>query len=87
MLDNISSFGTYAQFMQMDDGEIYLFYRHGVHWSDGVYQTSSDGGRTSQAPVSVLTHKVQAADPTTHDARYAWFGKRKVGHSKERINA
>ncbi|HEC41488.1 MAG TPA: hypothetical protein ENI20_01490, partial [Bacteroides sp.] len=28
-LDNIPPFGTYNQFVKMDNGDIYLFYRHG----------------------------------------------------------
>ena len=74
VLDNISPFGTYPQFVQMDSGDTYLFYRHGAHRSDWVYQKSSDDGRTFRAPVSVLKHKAQA-DPALHDAWYAWFGK------------
>ncbi len=75
VMENISPFGTYPQFVQMDDGTIYLFYRHGAHRSDWVYQKSSDDGRTFRAPVSVLKHKAQSADPTVHDSWYAWFGK------------
>ena len=59
VLENISPFGTYPQFVQMDDGTIYLFYRHGSHRRDWA----------------VLKHKAQPADPTVHDAWYAWFGK------------
>ena len=44
-LDNIPPFGTYNQFVKMDNGDIYLFYRHGAHRSDWVYQKSSDNGR------------------------------------------
>jgi hypothetical protein len=102
VLDNISPFGTYPQFVQMDDGDIYLFYRHGAHRSDWVYQKSSDDGRTFAPPVSVLKHKVHAPDPTVHDAWYAWFGKghgdtiaasyvyhpcANPGHTKDRLNA
>ncbi len=74
-LDNISPFGTYPQFVQMDDGDIYLFYRHGSHWSDWVYQKSTDSGRTFQPPVSILKHKAQQGKPTEHDSWYAWFAK------------
>ena len=74
-LGNISPFGTYPQFVQMDDGDIYLFYRHGSHRSDWVYQKSSDFGRTFQPPVSVLKHKARSANPTQHDSWYAWFAK------------
>ena len=34
VLDNISPFGTYNQTVKTDNGDIYLFYRHGAHRSD-----------------------------------------------------
>ncbi|MCX5770049.1 MAG: BNR-4 repeat-containing protein [Candidatus Hydrogenedentes bacterium] len=101
VLDNISPFGTYSQFVKMDDGDIYLFYRHGSHQSDWVYQKSTDNCRTFSPPVSVLKHKTQQSDPNIHDAWYAWFenGKgdtitasyvyhlcRTNGHTRERYN-
>ena len=101
VVDNISPFGTYSQFVKMDDGDIYLFYRHGSHRSDWVYQKSTDDCRTFSPPVSVLKHKVQESDPNVHDAWYAWFEKGKgdtitasyvyhpckvKGHTKERYN-
>ena len=100
ILDNIAPFGTYPQFIQMEDGQIYLFYRHGTHQSDWVYQKSGDQGRSFAAPVSVLKHQLQGAGPV-HDAWYAWFGKglgntitaaycyhpcSYPGHSKARLN-
>ena len=100
ILENISPFGTYPQFVQMDDGDIYLFYRHGTHQSDWVYQKSSDDGLTFSRPVSVLKHKLQAKG-TLHDAWYAWFAKglgdtittsyiyhpcSYPGHTKDRLN-
>lgn len=75
VLDNISPFGTYPQFVQLDDGGIYLFYRHGSHRSDWVYQKSSDNGRTFLPPVSILKHKVQQGNSVVHDTWYAWFAK------------
>ena len=65
----------YSQFVKMDDGDIYLFYRHGSHRSDWVYQKSSDNCRTFAPPVSLLKHKAQESDPNMHDAWYAWFEK------------
>ena len=100
VVDNISPFGTYPQFMQMDDGDIYLFYRHGSHQSDWVYQKSSDDGLTFSSPVSVIKHKLQA-EGKLHDAWYAWFAKGKgdtitasyiyhpcsyPNHTKDRLN-
>ncbi len=101
VLDNISPFGTYSQFVKMADGDIYLFYRHGSHRSDWVYQKSTDNCRTFAPPVSVLKHKIQESDRNIHDAWYAWFDNGKgdtitasyvyhpcriLGHTKERYN-
>jgi len=44
-LDTIPPFGTYNQVIKMDNGDIYLFYRHGAHRSDWVYHVSTDNGR------------------------------------------
>lgn len=103
LLDNISPFGTYSQLVKMSNGNIYLFYRHGSHRSDWVYQKSIDNGRTFARPVSILKHQPQTAHPTVYDAWYAWFKEgpddtvicafnyhpcaTKSGHSSERLNA
>lgn len=73
VVDNIPVFGTYNQWVKLSNGDLYLFYRHGGHRSDWVYQKSVDDGRTFSAPVSVLKHKVSAASPTIADSWYAWF--------------
>ena len=101
-LDNVDPFGTYSQFVKMADRDIYLFYRHGSHRSDWVYQKSTDDCRSFAPPVSVLKHKAQKSDPNTHDAWYAWFTKGQgdtivvmyvyhpcqvVGHNSRRSNA
>ncbi|MCC5453272.1 BNR repeat-containing protein [Rheinheimera sp. UJ51] len=70
-VDNISVFGTYNQAIKMDNGDIYLFYRHGAHRSDWVYQKSTDHGRTFQPPVSFLKHK-RRTDVKAVDSWYAW---------------
>ena len=75
-LDNISPFGTYNQFVKMDNGDIYLFYRHGAHRSNWVYQLSTDNGRSFDEPVSILkTKKTEGTmeQPDIHDTWYAWF--------------
>ncbi|SFD27915.1 BNR-4 repeat-containing protein [Algibacter pectinivorans] len=73
-LDNISVFGTYSQFVKMDNGNIYLFYRHGAHRSDWVYQKSIDNGITFDAPVSFLKHKrLQSIE--AEDSWYPWVSK------------
>lgn len=73
VVDNIPVHGTYNQWVKVPNGDLYLFYRHGGHRSDWVYQKSIDDGRTFAAPVSVLKHKVSAASPTVNDSWYAWF--------------
>jgi hypothetical protein len=73
VLDNISPFGTYNQFVKLDNGDIYLFYRHGAHRSNWVYQKSTDNGRSFAPPVSVLKTAPRTDDPGVEDSWYAWF--------------
>lgn len=75
ILDNIPPFGTYSQFLKMSNGNLYLFYRHGPHRSDWVYQKSTDHGRTFAPPVSILKHQPQTGNPNVYDSWYAWFGE------------
>ncbi|MFK7981404.1 MAG: BNR-4 repeat-containing protein [Saprospiraceae bacterium] len=75
-LNNISVFGTYNQFIKMDNGDIYLFYRHGAHRSNWVYQKSTDNGRTFNEPVSFLKHK-RRTDMQAEDSWYPWITKGK----------
>ncbi|WP_194766568.1 BNR-4 repeat-containing protein [Tamlana sp. I1] len=72
VLDNIPPFGTYNQFIKMDNGDIYLFYRHGAHRSNWVYQKSTDNGRTFSDPVSFLKHK-RRTDMAAVDSWYPWI--------------
>ena len=71
-LDNIPPFGTYNQFIKMDNGDIYLFYRHGAHRSDWVFQKSTDNGRTFNEPVLFLKHKRRDDLPAV-DSWYPWI--------------
>ena len=73
-LDNISLFGTYSQFIKMDNGDMYLFYRHGAHRSNWVYQKSTDNGKTFDEPVSFLKHK-RRTDIEAEDSWYPWLSK------------
>lgn len=75
-LDNIPPFGTYNQFIKMDNGDIYLFYRHGAHRSNWVYQKSTDNGRTFSEPVSFLKHK-RRKDQAAEDSWYPWITRGK----------
>jgi hypothetical protein len=101
VLDNVPPFGTYSQFVKTPDGDIYLFYRHGSHRSDWVYQKSTDNCRTFAAPVSILKSQPQTGKPNVHDAWYASFNAGKgntitaifhhhpcavFGHKKPRYN-
>jgi len=74
-LPNVSPFGTYNQTVKMDNGDIYLFYRHGSHKSHWTYQKSTDNGRTFSDEAIILWHKIRQDDPNIHDAWYAWFDK------------
>jgi hypothetical protein len=73
-LDNISIFGTYNQAIKMDNGDIYLFYRHGAHRSDWVYQKSSDHGRTFSPAIPFLKTK-ERTDIKASDSWYIWATK------------
>ena len=73
-LDNVSPFGTYNQAVKMDNGDLYLFIRHGAHRADWVYQKSTDHGRTFGEPVSFLKSK-RRADDIGNDSWYAYASK------------
>ena len=73
-LDNISLFGTYSQFVKMENGDIYLFYRHGAHRSNWVYQKSTDNGKIFGEPVSFLKHK-RRTEIEAEDSWYPWVSK------------
>ena len=77
-LNNITPFGTYNQAVKMDNGDIYLFYRHGAHRSDWVYQKSSDNGLTFGDPVPILKNK-RRGDGIGTDSWYASFSKGQAG--------
>ncbi|AWB65610.1 hypothetical protein C2869_03785 [Saccharobesus litoralis] len=77
----IPVFGTYNQAVKMDNGDIYLFYRHGAHRSDWVYHKSTDHGRTFEPAVSFLKHK-KRTDIRADDSWYAWVSK---GHGDDII--
>ena len=73
-LDTIPPFGTYNQVVKMDNGDIYLFYRHGAHRSDWVYHVSTDNGRNFGPAVSFLKHK-RRTDVEAVDSWYPWIGR------------
>lgn len=76
--DNISPFGTYSQFIKMDNNDLYLFYRHGAHRSNWVYQLSKDDGVTFSKPVSILKTKKTTGtqeNPIIFDSWYIHFSK------------
>ena len=73
-LDTIPPFGTYNQVIKMDNGDIYLFYRHGAHRSDWVYHVSTDNGRNFGPAISFLKHK-RREDVQGVDSWYPWVGR------------
>ena len=73
-LDTIPPFGTYNQVVKMDNGDIYLFYRHGAHRSDWVYHVSTDNGRNFGPAISFLKHK-RRKDVEGVDSWYPWVGR------------
>ena len=73
-LDNVSLFGTYSQFIKMDNGDMYLFYRHGAHRSNWVFQKSTDNGVNFGAPVSFLKHK-RRTEIEAEDSWYPWVSR------------
>lgn len=76
VVDNISPFGTYSQFLKMDNGDIYLFYRHGAHRSNWVYQISKDNCRTFSPLVSIVkTKQIEGTveNPVIMDSWYLSF--------------
>jgi len=69
---HISGHGTYSQLIKMDDGDMYLFYRHGRHRSDWTYQRSTDNGLTWEKEV-IIMDCIPAGD--RYESWYMWFGK------------
>ncbi|WP_248722421.1 BNR-4 repeat-containing protein [Seonamhaeicola sp. ML3] len=82
-VDNVSPFGTYSQFLKMANGDIYLFYRHGAHRSNWVYQVSKDNGLTFSPEVSFLKAKPVLDDSKTPNAWDSWYVDLKVGTDNE----
>jgi len=73
-VETIPPFGTYNQVIKMDNGDIYLFYRHGAHRSDWVYHVSTDNARSFGPAISFLKHK-RRDDVKGVDSWYPWVGK------------
>jgi hypothetical protein len=79
VLENVSKRGTYSQFVKMDNGEIFLFYRHGGHKSDWVIQRSTDNGRTFTAARPYLKHNLRSDMEGVRDSWYMWFTRQRDG--------
>lgn len=84
-VDNISPFGTYSQFLKMDNGDIYLFYRHGAHRSNWVYQVSKDNCQTFSPKVSFLKAKPTSPIPETDNVWDSWYINLEKGRKNEII--
>ncbi len=72
-VDNITPFGTYSQFVKMDNGDIYLFYRHGAHRSNWIYQVSKDDCKTFSPKKSFLVAKPCAEDGEKLNIWDSWY--------------
>ena len=82
-VDNITPFGTYSQFIKMDNGDIYLFFRHGAHRSNWVYQVSKDNCRTFSDEVSFLKAKPAGPNKKSSDAWDSWYINLEKGSENE----
>ena len=96
---NVNVFGGYASSVTMDNGDTYVFVRHGAHESDWTYQLSRDGGNSFEGEVSVLktkdTTKLACERPgppcpnpnatTSLDSWYAHFVKGPKGSPKGHV--
>jgi len=54
----LSPFSTYVSSFKMDNGDIFIIYRHGTHRADWVYQKSTDGGIFFQPAVPFLKYSL-----------------------------
>lgn len=72
-VDNLTPFATYSQFLKLDNGDIYLFYRHGAHRSNWVYQVSKDNCKTFSPKVSILKAKQAKPTPDCSDVFDSWY--------------
>jgi hypothetical protein len=69
----------------MDNGDIYLFYRHGAHRSNWVYQMSKDNGRTFSPKVSIVKAKPTAATAECSDIWDSWYLNFRQGNENDII--
>jgi hypothetical protein len=84
---NISPFGCYASSIKMDNGDIYVFVRHGAHQADWTYQVSKDGGKSFEDEVSVLKTKKTKFDDGSFisDSWYVHFFRSHQGNKKKDV--
>lgn len=87
VLDNITPFGTYSQFLKMDNGDIYLFYRHGAHRSNWVYQISKDNCRTFSPLISIVKTKQIEGTEENPNIWDSWYLNFKHGEGNDIIVA
>lgn len=83
VVDNLTPFATYSQFLKMDNGDIYLFYRHGAHRSNWVYQVSKDNCRTFSPKVSIVKAKPTAGTEECSDIWDSWYLDYQHGNGNE----
>lgn len=82
-VNNITPFGTYSQFIKMDNGDIYLIYRHGAHRSNWVYQVSTDNCLTFSPKVSFLKAKQIGVGPDGKTDWDSWYISLKKSKANE----
>ncbi|WP_052444588.1 BNR-4 repeat-containing protein [Flammeovirga sp. OC4] len=73
VVDNLTPFATYSQFIKMDNGDIYLFFRHGAHRSNWVYQVSKDNCKTFSPLKSIVKAKPTAPTKICNDVYDSWY--------------
>ncbi|MBB3696622.1 BNR repeat-containing protein [Flammeovirga yaeyamensis] len=73
VVDNLTPFATYSQFIKMDNGDIYLFFRHGAHRSNWVYQVSKDNCKTFSSVKSIVKAKPTSPTKVCNDVYDSWY--------------
>jgi hypothetical protein len=68
--DDVSPFGSYAEVVKMDNGDIYFFTRTGTHKSPYVYYKLAKGSQTLEPPVMMTWPTPHKANPMLVDMFY-----------------
>lgn len=68
--DDVSPFGSYAEVVKMDNGDIYFFTRTGTHKSPYVYYKLTKGSQTLEPPVMMTWPTPHKDNPMLVDMFY-----------------